>query len=120
MGRVHRVRCAERDLQLSSGRLSRLDVRLHAVRPGQVVAGALLVIVSLVSFTGRRPTFVLGAVLSAAVLVTLALSWGTYATNDSIAAAVISLASLAVDAVASSPSKELSERDSPLNLPVFG
>lgn len=87
---------------------------------GQVVAGALLVIVSLVSFTGRRPTFVLGAVLSAAVLVTLALSWGTYATNDSIAAAVISLASLAVDAVASSPSKELSERDSPLNLPVFG
>jgi hypothetical protein len=60
-------------------------------------------------------------VLSAAVLVTLALTWGTpFATNDSIAAAVLSTAALLVDAVASRPSKELSERDSPLNLPVFG
>jgi hypothetical protein len=87
---------------------------------GQVVVGILLVMVSLVSFTGRRPTFVLGAVLSAAVLATLALTWGTYATNDSIAAGVLSVASLAVDSVASIPSKELSEKDSPLNLPVFG
>jgi hypothetical protein len=86
----------------------------------QVVAGALLVVVSLVSLTGRRPAFVLGAVLSAAVLATLALTWGTYATNDSTAAAVLSLASLAVNSVASRPSRELSERDSPLNLPVFG
>jgi hypothetical protein len=88
---------------------------------GQVVAGGLLVIVSLISFTGRRPTFVLGGVLSAAVLVTLALTWGTpFATNDSIAAAVLSTTALGVDVVASRPSKELSERDSPLNLPVFG
>jgi hypothetical protein len=86
----------------------------------QVAGGALLVVVSLLSLTGRRPTFIVGAVLSAVVLATLALSWGTYATNDSIASAVVSLASLAVDAVASGPSKELSERDSPLNLPVFG
>ncbi len=87
---------------------------------GQVAAGALLVVVSLVSFTGRRLTFVLGAVLSVVVLATLALAWGTYASNESIAVAALSLASLAADSVASRPSKELSERDSPLNLPVFG
>lgn len=86
----------------------------------QVVVGVALVIVSLVSFTGRRPTFVVGAVLSAAVLATLAITWGTYVTNDSISAIVLSLASLAVDSVASRSSRELSERDSPLNLPVFG
>ena len=87
---------------------------------GQVVAGGLLVAVSLLSFTGRRPAFILGALLSVAVLAMIALSWGTYSSNDSIPAGILSAASLAVNALASSPSRELSEKDSPLNLPVFG
>ncbi|HVC27336.1 MAG TPA: hypothetical protein VND40_04175 [Nitrososphaerales archaeon] len=83
-------------------------------------AGVILAIISLVSFTGFRLTFVLGAVLSAAVLVTVGLTWGTYATDESAAAAGLAVVTLTVDAVASRPSKGLSEKDSPLNLPVFG
>jgi hypothetical protein len=85
-----------------------------------LAVGAILAIVSLVSFTGIRLTFVLGAVLSAAALVVVWLTWGTYPTDDSTAVAGLSLATLVVDAFASRPSRGLSEKDSPLNLPVFG
>jgi hypothetical protein len=85
-----------------------------------LAAGAILAMVSLVSFTGLRLTFILGAALSAVVLVSVALTWGTYATDVSIAAAGLSLVALVVDAVGSRPSRGLSEKDSPLNLPVFG
>jgi len=85
-----------------------------------LAAGVILAVVSLVSFTGLRLTFVLAGVLSAAALVTLGLTWGTYPTDDSIAVAALSLFALVLDAVASRPSRGLSEKDSPLNLPVFG
>ncbi|GEM_PF-2471861 len=85
-----------------------------------LAAGVILAIVSLVSFTGLRVTFALGAVLSAAALVTVGLTWGTYPTDSSIAVAGLSLAALVVDSVGSRPSRGLSEKDSPLNLPVFG
>ncbi len=85
-----------------------------------LAAGVILAVVSLVSFTGLRLTFALGAVLSAAALVTLGLTWGTYPTDDSIAVAALSLVALVLDAVASRPSRGLSEKESPLNLPVFG
>jgi len=85
-----------------------------------LAAAVVLAVVSLVSFTGLRLTFVLGAALSAAVLVTVGLTWGTYPTSDSVAAAGLSLVALVVDAVAARPSRALSEKDSPLNLPVFG
>ena len=85
-----------------------------------LAAAVVLAVVSLVSFTGLRMTFVLGAVLSMAVLVTVGLTWGTYPTDGSIAAAGLSLVALVVDALASRSSKGLSEKDSPLNLPVFG
>jgi len=85
-----------------------------------LAAGAILAIVSLVSFTGIRLTFALGAVLSAAALIVVGLTWGTYPTDDSTAVAALSLAAVVVDAVGSRPSRGLSEKDSPLNLPVFG
>ncbi|MGH9919387.1 MAG: hypothetical protein ACRD6W_11055, partial [Nitrososphaerales archaeon] len=85
-----------------------------------LAAGAILAIVSLVSFTGIRLTFALGAILSTAVLLVVGLTWGTYPTDDSIAVAGLSLAALVMDAVGSRPSRGLSEKDSPLNLPVFG
>jgi len=85
-----------------------------------LAAGVILAVVSLVSFTGLRVTFALGALLSAAALVTVGLTWGTYPTDDSIAVAGLSLAALVIDAVGSRPSRGLSEKDSPLNLPVFG
>jgi len=85
-----------------------------------LAAAVVLAVVSLVSFTGLRLTFVLGAALSAAVLVTVGLTWGTYPTSDSVAAAGLSLVALVVDVVAARPSRALSEKDSPLNLPVFG
>jgi len=90
------------------------------VESALLAAGAILAIVSLISFTGVRLTFVLGAILSAAVLVTVGLTWGTYPGNDSTALAGLALAALIIDAVASRPSRGLSEKDSPLNLPVFG
>jgi hypothetical protein len=85
-----------------------------------LAAGVILAVVSLVSFTGLRLTFALGAILSAAALVTVGLTWGTYPTDDSIAVAGLSLAALIIDVVGSRPSRGLSEKDSPLNLPVFG
>jgi hypothetical protein len=58
--------------------------------------------------------------LSAAVLLVIGLTWGTYPTDGSVAVAGLSLVALTVDAVGSRPSRGLSEKDSPLNLPVFG
>jgi hypothetical protein len=85
-----------------------------------LAAGVILAVVSLVSFTGLRVTFALGAVLSAAALVAVGLTWGTYPTDGSVAVAGLSLAALVIDVVGSRPSRGLSEKDSPLNLPVFG
>jgi len=84
------------------------------------VVGGTLVVASLVSFSGMRISFALGAVLSAAVLAIVALQWGDFATSDAEAAVILSVVSIALDALASRPAKALSERDSPLNLPVFG
>jgi hypothetical protein len=67
-----------------------------------------------------RSSFLLGGVLSAVVVVFVALRWGVFATAYSEAAIALSVAALLVDVVASRPARALSERDSPLNLPVFG
>jgi hypothetical protein len=85
-----------------------------------LAAGVILAMVSLVSFTGLRATFALGAVLSTAALVTVGLTWGTYPTDDSIAVAALSLVAIVVDAVASRPARGMSEQTNPMNLPVFG
>jgi hypothetical protein len=82
--------------------------------------GVILIIDAVVSFAGVRASFVLGAILSAVVLALFAVSWGGPAANFSEAAVVLSVATILVDALASRPSRGLSERDSPLNLPVFG
>jgi hypothetical protein len=82
--------------------------------------GAVLAIDSLVSFAGLRVSFILGAVLSAAVLLIQVAEWGTFSTDDATVAVVVSALALLADAVASRPSRGLSEKDSPLNLPVFG
>ena len=86
----------------------------------QAVAGGALAVVAVVSLARPRPAFLAGAALSAVALVALALAWGTYTSQDAYVAAALSILSLVVDAVASRPSRALSERDSPLNLPVFG
>jgi hypothetical protein len=84
------------------------------------VVGGLLVIDSLISFAGVRLSFVFGAAISAVLLARLALAWLSYATGDGEAAAVLSVICIVLDAVAFRPSRGLAEKDSPLNLPVFG
>lgn len=91
-----------------------------AFAQGQEIAGGLLVVVSLISLVGIRLMFVLGAILAAILLATLFLAWGTYASASAELAAVLSVLALGTDAVASRPSRGLAEKDSPLNLPVFG
>jgi hypothetical protein len=85
-----------------------------------LVVGIVLVIDAVVSFAGVRASFVLGTVLSAVVLAIFALSWGGPPTNVSEVAVILSVPTIVVDSFASSPSRTLSEKDSPLNLPVFG
>jgi len=85
-----------------------------------LVVGALLAVVSVVSFIGSRIVFVFGAILAAAVLAVVALTWGDYVTNDALFVAVFSIVTLVVDLIGSTSSRELAEKDSPLNLPVFG
>jgi glycerol uptake facilitator-like aquaporin len=84
------------------------------------VIGAILLLDSLVSFTGFRATFILAAVLSAVLLLRVLLLWSDFPSTDSASVAVLSIVTIALDAVASRPAKALSEKDSPLNLPVFG
>jgi hypothetical protein len=92
---------------------------LHNSDPWLGVVGAILVLASLVAVVVKR-SFVLGAILSAIIIARVALLWGTYPTNDQEAVLALSAVALFVDAVASLPSRALSEKDSPLNLPVFG
>ena len=84
------------------------------------VIGAILLLDSLVSFTGFRATFILAAVLSAVLLLRVLLVWNDFPSADSASVAILSIVTIAVDAVASRPAKALSEKDSLLNLPVFG
>ena len=85
-----------------------------------LLVGIILVIDALVSFAGVRVSFMLGTVLSAVVLALFALSWGGPRAWVSEVAVVLSVATILVDALASRRSRGLSEKDSPLNLPVFG
>lgn len=82
--------------------------------------GAILFLVSAISFAGLRIAFMGGAGLAVLVIACVAIRWSSLAANDAAAAAVLSVATLLVDLVASRPARALSERDSPLNLPVFG
>ena len=86
----------------------------------QAADGGLVAVVSVISLTERRLAFMINAILSATILVTLGLTWGTYSANGTDIAFGLSGLALVVNAVASRPAKELAERDSPLNLPVFG
>ena len=96
-----------------SGASSNLQISL-------LVVGAVLAIDSLASFAGIRATFVVGAILSAAVLAIVAVQWGTYPITDSEAALALSVLSIVADVVASRPARGLSEQSNPMNLPVFG
>jgi hypothetical protein len=84
------------------------------------VIGAFLALDALVSFVGVRASFILGAALSAAALVVVAVQWGTYSATDSSVAVVLSLLSVVADVVASRPARGMSEQTNPMNLPVFG
>ncbi len=86
----------------------------------QAVAGGALAVAAVVSLAMPRPALLAGAALSAVALGAVALAWGAYTLQDATVSAALSTVSLVVDAVASRPSRGLSERESPLNLPVFG
>ena len=85
-----------------------------------LVAGAITVLVSLISFAGFRVAFIAGSVLSGAIVALSLFWWATDGTSNPLASAAIAAVSTAVDAVASRTARGLAERDSPLNLPVFG
>jgi hypothetical protein len=85
-----------------------------------MAVGAALVVVSLVSFSGIRASFLVGAVLSGAVLVMTVSNWSDFPASDSGVALAVSAITIVLDVVASRPARGLSEKDSPLNLPVFG
>jgi hypothetical protein len=88
--------------------------------PWLLPIGALLVLISLVSLAGVRVGFLLGSVFSAAIIALVLLSWGSYPLIDEASVVIVSIGTLVIDAVASRPARGLSEKDSPLNLPVFG
>ena len=84
------------------------------------LVGAILAIDSLVSFAGIRASFIVGSVLSTAILAIVAIQWGTYSDIYSLAAVALSLLAVVADFVASRPARALSEQSNPMNLPVFG
>jgi hypothetical protein len=84
------------------------------------VVGAILAIDALVSFADIRSSFIVGSVLSTAVLAIIALQWGAYSDAYSMAAVVLASLAVVADFVASRPAKALSEQSNPMNLPVFG
>lgn len=95
-------------------------LELSQLQAALFVVGAFLALDALVSFVGVRASFILGGVLSAAVLVIVAAQWGTYSATDSAVALTLSLLAVVADAVASRPVKAISEQTNPMNLPVFG
>ncbi len=84
------------------------------------VVGGILVVDSLISLVGVRVSFAFGAALSAVVLARVALEWSGYVAAEVEVAAVLSVISIVLDIIAFRPAKGLAEKDSPLNLPVFG
>ena len=84
------------------------------------MVGAVLAVVSLVALTGSKVVFVLGALLSVAVVLVVAATWGAYLEDYTLLVAVLATITLVTDILASMSSSHLAEKDSPLNLPVFG
>jgi hypothetical protein len=84
------------------------------------VAGAALAAASLVSWGGFRVTFYMGSVLAVMVFAADLALRGQFPADEWELTGALSLATVAVDMVASRPAKTLAEKDSPLNLPVFG
>lgn len=84
-----------------------------------VVVGLLLVVAALVSLKGFGWAFLLSGGLSIAVLALVVVKWGAFGSN-SLPSVVLAVAAAAVEFAGSRPERELSEKDSPLNLPVFG
>ena len=97
-----------------------LGDNLHNADPWLGVVGAILVLASLVAIAGLRRSFILGAILSAILIARVALLWGSYPAADEETTLALSAVTFLVDVVASRPARGLSEKDSPLNLPVFG
>ena len=91
-----------------------------ALQGGLFIIGAILAIDALVSFAGIRVSFIVGSMLSTAVLAIIAIQWGAYFETYSLAAVALSLLAVMADVVASRPAKALSEQSNPMNLPVFG
>lgn len=84
------------------------------------VAGGLLLVLSLMSFGGFRLTFYAAAVLGVMVLAADLALRGSYPADEWELIAGLSLLAILADLVAARPARALSEKDSPLNLPVFG
>lgn len=83
------------------------------------VVGAALVVASLVSLKGFGWAFLLDAGLSVAVLALVIAKWGAYGSN-SLPSAILTVAATAFGLVGSRSAKGLAEKDSLMNLPVFG
>ena len=82
--------------------------------------GGLLIVDSLISLAGLRVSYLVGSALSVVLLLVVALQWGDFGSADAVVGVVLSICAAATDVVASRPAKGLAEKDSPLNLPVFG
>ena len=92
---------------------------MFAYAQALAIAGGILVVSSLVSFKGFGWALLIDAALSLAVLGLVAVNWSTYGSN-SLPSAVLAVVAAAMEIVGSRPAKVLAEKDSPLNLPVFG
>jgi hypothetical protein len=85
-----------------------------------LLLGAMLLIDAAVSFTGRWPTFPLGALFSIVAIPLVALQWGAFGTTYAIVAMVLAVSALIFNVIATISRTKLSEQEHPLNLPVFG
>jgi len=84
------------------------------------LVGAVLVLVSIISFVVPKYTFVISAILSVVVLGVVAARFDRFNQGVALVTVVLATVAVVVDALAARPAKELAEKDSPLNLPVFG
>lgn len=94
-----------------------------APSPGTVwlaVAGGVLVVGSLVSLVGVRASFAVDTALCALIVMLFAVQWGSYDISAAPWVVALSAICIVLNALAFRPARGLSEKDSPLNLPVFG
>lgn len=85
-----------------------------------LVVAAILVIDAVICFIGFSVGFIVGAVLSVAIVGLVGAQWGTFGNLGSSLSVALSTIAILLDLISMRSKRRIPEESHPLNLPVFG